>query len=260
MRGLLPLTVAAAGALAACTNTSNLPPAPTFPAPVREVYEAPYLLHPGDVLAVRLMLNPELNEDVTVQQDGRISTTVAADVPAAGRTVGELNASLRQLYKKDLSNPRINVTIRTFSPTRFYVGGEVVFPGEFQVTSGRGLSLSQVIARAGGVKPSADQTSIFIIRRGPTGTPPALLSTRYSDVVHAKDGTADVELAADDVVYVPKTGIAEVYQVYNQYIEQFAHPSFGFSYLLNSQGNNAVVTQPGTVSVTPAPAPAPVAR
>ena len=47
------------------------------------------------MLDVRLMLNPELNEEVTVRPDGHISTTVAGDVDAAGRTVPELDAALR---------------------------------------------------------------------------------------------------------------------------------------------------------------------
>lgn len=247
MRGLLLLTVAAGG-VAACTNTSNLPPAPGFPTPLQEVYATPYLLHPGDVLSVRLMLNPELNEEVTVQPDGHISTTVAADVPAAGRTIHDVNEALRKAYRKDITNPRVNLTVKTFAPQRFYVGGEVGLPGEFQVINGPPLSLSQAIARAGGVRPSADQGSIFIIRRGVTGTPPTLLSTRYSDVIHARDGAADVVLADDDMIYVPKTGIAEVYAIYNQYVEQFAHPSFGFNYLVG--GNNAVVTQPNGPVVT----------
>ena len=59
-----------------------------------------------------------------------------------------------------------------------------------------------------------------------------------------RDTSADVRLAPYDVVYVPKLGIAEVYKWYNQYIQQFANPSFGFSYLVGPQGASSVVTQP----------------
>ena len=55
----------------------------------------------------------------------------------------------------------------------------------------------------------------------------------WNAVRHAEDPNDDVRLAPYDVVYVPKTGIAEVYKWYNQFIEQFAHPSFGFSYVVN---------------------------
>lgn len=196
--------------------------------------EAPlptYRIQIGDVLEVRLLLNPELNEEVRVRPDGRISTAVVADEVASGRTVEELTALLRTAYAKDLYKPRISVVVKSIMPTRLYVSGEVNTPGEF-ATIGPNLTLSQAIARAGGIKPSGDVNRIFIIRRG-AGDSPELLATRYDAVMRGQDARADVRLAAYDVVYVPKTGIAEVYQWYNQFIQQFTNASFGFTYLIN---------------------------
>lgn len=255
MRSQLQLTVALGGLAltAACTNTSGLPPAPPNPEPVKAEYIQPYYLQVGDVLAVRLMLNPELNEDaVTVRPDGRISTTVAGDIPAAGHTVAEVTQALRQAYHHDLQNPRLIVEVRSFAPERVYVGGEVNNPGEF-VTVGPALTLSQAISRAGGVKLSGDNGNVFIIRRPAANVAPQLLSVRYSDVIHARDAAADVVLAPYDTVYVPKTGIAEVYAIYNQYMQQFVNPSFGFNYIVNPGNTGAVVTGPSgaTATVTP---------
>lgn len=242
------VAISALTGLAACVNTSNLPPAPLEPVAITQFPELPpYRVQVGDVLDVRLMLNPELNEEVTVRPDGHISTTVAPDVAAAGHTVPEIAGALRQAYSRDLQNPRISVVVRSFSPTRIYVGGQVATPGEF-ITVGPTLTISQAIARAGGVLLSSDESSIFIIRRGPADQP-EFLSVRWADVKTASDPRADVRLAPYDVVYVPKLGIAEVYKWYNQYIEQFAHPSFGFSYIVgNSGGGGTVVTAPGTTS------------
>src|SRR4029077_10986554 len=101
MRG--GLVIGAAGAPAACTSTANMPPAPAVPDPsagyVAEL--TPYHIQVGDVLDIRLMLNPELNEEVPVRPDGRISTTVVPDELAYNRTVPELAAALRQDYAKD---------------------------------------------------------------------------------------------------------------------------------------------------------------
>jgi polysaccharide biosynthesis/export protein len=237
LRGLVILS--AAVVLAACTNTDKLPPAP--PEPVALGPSAPlppYRLQVGDVLDVRLMLNPELNEEVTVRPDGHISTTVAGDEVAAGRTIGELDAALRSDYSHDLQNPRLSVVVKSFAPTRIYVGGEVNSPGEF-ITVGPTLTLSQAIARAGGVKLSSDETAVFVVRREADDRP-EFLSVRYRAIEHAEDPAADVRLAPYDVVYVPKSGIAEVYKWYNQYIGQFANPSLGFSYIING-GATAVI-------------------
>ena len=194
----------------------TLPPAPPAPAPDTGHVSTlpPYRLQVGDVLGVRLMLNPELNEEVTVRPDGHISTTVAKDELASGRTVPEVTAALTRDYSTELRNPRLTVLVKSFAPTRTYVGGEVTNPGEF-ITVGPNLTLSQAIARAGGLKTmSADEDRAYIIRRGPNDVP-QLLSVRFQDVMWGKDPTADVRLAPYDVVYVPRTGIAEVYRFVN---------------------------------------------
>lgn len=238
------LTLSAAAILAACTSTSNMPLAP--PVPVENISYVsnlpPYRIQVGDVLEVRLMLNPELNEEVTVRPDGHISTTVAPDERAAGRTVAELDAALRQDYSKDLRNPRISVIVKSFSPTRIYVAGEVNDPGEF-INVGPTLTLSQAIARAGGHKISGDTQAVFIIRRGPNDVP-IFLRTEYSSVIHGENALADVRLAPYDVVYVPKTGIAEVFKFFNQYVQQFVPVSWGFSYLVNPGSTTSVVNAP----------------
>jgi polysaccharide export outer membrane protein len=231
---------AGAVALAACSPVPTLPPAPMEPAEQSYSANLPaYRIQVGDVLDVRLLLNPELNEEVTVRPDGHISTTAAEDAVAYGRTPAELAATLRGIYGKELQNPRVTVEVKSFAPTRIYVAGEVTTPGEF-ITVGPTLTLSQAIARAGGTKLSSEDTSVFVIRRGP-GDKPEFLSVKWKEVRQGRNPDADVRLAPYDVVYVPKMGIAEVYQFYNQYVGQFANPSFGFSYLLNPTAGGTVI-------------------
>ena len=242
LRGVLTLGVLAL--LAACTSTANMPLAPPVPGPTAGYVTdlSPYRIQVGDVLDIRLMLNPELNEEVTVRPDGHISTTVVPDEVAYGRTIPELTAALRQDYSRDLRNPRISVVVKSFAPTRIYVAGEVNNPGEF-IDVGPTLTLSQAIARAGGEKISGDTHAVFIIRRGPNDVP-EFLATHYHAVIHGEDALSDVRLAPYDVVYVPKTGIAEVYKFFNQYLQQFVPVSWGFSYLVNPTAGSTVINQP----------------
>jgi polysaccharide export outer membrane protein len=211
---------------------NDLPQAPLVPeAPSAQASALPdYRMQVGDVLQIRLLLNPELNEEVSVRPDGRISTTVVQDEVAFGRTPAELAAALRKDYSKDLQQPRVTVIVKAFAPARTYVGGEVNNPGEFS-TVGPNLTLTQALARAGGLKLSADPSHVFIIRRQGEGQP-TFLATNFNAATHAQDPTADVQLAPYDVVYVPKLGVAEVYKWYNQYIQQFANPSFNFMYVI----------------------------
>jgi len=238
--------IGSVAALAACTSTSSMPPAPPVPDPTAGYVTKlpPYRLQVGDVLDVRLMLNPELNEEVAVRPDGHISTTVVPDELAYNRTVPELTEALRRGYSRDLRNPRISVLVKSFAPTRIYVGGEVNTPGEF-INVGPTLTLSQAIARAGGHKVRGDSGAIFIIRRGPDDAP-QFFQANYNAVIKGRDPLADVRLAPFDVVYVPKTGIAEVFDFFNQYLLQFVPISWGFSYVVNPGAGGTTILNPGS--------------
>ena len=82
-----------------------LPPAPPAPPPDTGLVSspAPYRIQVGDVLGVRLLLNPELNEEVTVRPDGHISTTVVKDELAYGRTVQDVTAALVRDYSAEFT-------------------------------------------------------------------------------------------------------------------------------------------------------------
>jgi len=229
------VVLSGAVALSSCGGTAktDLPALPRVsnPQPGMIPQLPAYKVQVGDVLDVRLLLNPELDEEEVVRPDGKISTTVAEDVPAYGKTPSEISAELREQYRTTLKNPQITVVVHSFAPNRIYVGGEVVNPGEF-VTVGPNLTVGQAIARAGGVKLSADRAEIFVIRRGPNDTPEAF-SVAYKDVISGNDPTADARLANYDMVYVPRTGVYEVYTWFNQFVQQFIPLNWGFSYNIN---------------------------
>lgn len=237
--------VAAVGVslLAGCATQGELPPAPLEPALPQISYVTPaYRIQVGDVLSIRLLLSPELNEDVTVRPDGRISTTVVPDEMAADRTVPDFIDALAGGYARYLRDPHLSVIVKTIAPIPVFVGGEVVQPGQL-LTSGTAPTLSQAIARAGGIKLSGDDSSLFIVRRGPNDMP-VFLSARYDAVRLAQDPRADIRLAPFDVVMVPRLGVAEVYRWYNQYIQQFVSPNIGFTYLLNPTNGGQTIVNP----------------
>lgn len=246
----LAAAVLACLTLAACgtVDTGSMQEAPPEPQLGAGAPLTSYRVQVGDVLDIRLPLSPELDDEVTVRPDGHLSTTVVGDAPAAGRTVPELEASLEQSYLTLLKAPHLSIIVKEAQPIRVYVAGQVTSPGEFKVESGA-VTLSQAIARAGGIKLAGDSARIFILRRGADGRP-VFLSTRYGAVAGGTDPSADVRLASYDVVFVPRTGIAEGYEYFNQYLQQFVPVSWGFSYVLNEAHSGNTVTQaPAAVSL-----------
>jgi len=193
----------------------------------------PYQLQVGDVLSIKLLLNPELEEEVVVRPDGKISTAVAQNIMAFGKTPEELQETLNLEYSEYLSDPNVAVIVRSFAPTRIYVLGEVNEPGEY-ITSGPNYTLLQAIATAGNIKNSANPDEILIFRRG-TGDRPEAYRADYDKATSGLMPHEDIRLAAYDVVYVPRTAIADAYVLYEQTIQQFLRPSinFGLSYRLD---------------------------
>lgn len=221
--------------LSACSTLSNVESAPENILPIADLADElpPYRIQIGDVLEIKLLLNPELEEEVTVRPDGKISTAVAQNVMAYGVTPEELQDDLNDRYSKHLSDPNVAVIVRSFAPTRFYVLGEVERPGEY-ISVGPNLTLLQALSMAGDIQNSANTEEIVILRRG-AGNEPKAYKADYDKATNGLSPESDVRLAAYDVIFVPKTSIAEAYVLYEQSIQQFLRPSvnLGFSYRLD---------------------------
>ena len=229
--------------LAACgtVDTGGMALAPPVLAAIATLPPlAPYRIQVGDVLDIRLPTAPELDDEVTVRPDGHLSTTVVGDAAAAGLTVPALEQSLTGAYAATMRHPVLSVIVKSPSATRIYVAGEVAHPGEFRA-DGPGLTLAEAVTLAGGPKLAGDTSRVFILRRGADGAP-HFLRTRFDRVAEGVSPQSDVLLAPYDVVFVPRTGIAFGYELFNQYLQQFVPVSWGFSYVLNE--SHATVTQP----------------
>lgn len=208
IRRFVPILVAAV--LSACV--ADPPPQP-LPPPAAA---GPYRIEPGDTLALRFERNPELNEDaLVVRPDGLIAPQLIDEVVAAGLTPAELSAQLRERYAAELAHPKVTVTVKTFTKQRVSVAGEVTDPGIQPLL--HGLTLSQAIHHAGGFLKSAHRGQVIVIRRHADGT----VSGHAVDLEQVENGHApegDVPLQALDQVYVPRSQIASVNLLVEQYI------------------------------------------
>jgi polysaccharide biosynthesis/export protein len=186
-----------------------------------------YVIQPGDQLDVKFFYNPELNELLTVRPDGRITLQLAHEVKAAGLTPAQLTESLTNKYSKELANPGIAVIVRSFTSQKIYVDGEVNKPGVLNLSSSE--TVLQAIAEAGGWKNTARQGQVLIIRKAGEQKPLTIV-VDLSDAIYGSDPTQDITLAPYDIVYVPKSIIANINQFVDQYIRQNIPVNFGLSY------------------------------
>lgn len=203
--------------LVACAAGKSTAPATS--ASMRQLESPPpaleaYRIQVGDDLTIKFYRNPELNEDVTVRPDGMISLQLIDDVRTAGLTPAELDRELSDRYAKELAVPAVSVIVKNANASRVFVGGEVEHQGAMKLTGE--LTLFQAIQEAGGFAKTANRKQVVLIRRGSDGQ----AQGRVIDVRPVQEGTRpeeDVRLQPFDVVFVPRSKVANV----NVFVEQY---------------------------------------
>jgi protein involved in polysaccharide export with SLBB domain len=227
------LVIVAASLIGCATDQAVQQAIPAAQAPSTNK-PAVYVIQPGDELDIKFFYNPELNETLTVRPDGMISLQLVDEIKAAGKTPAELDKALTDLYSRELRKPIVTVIVRTFTGQRIYVGGEVNRAGLLELPAG--MTAIQAVFQAGGFRETAQPAETLVIRKGPDNRP-VPIRVNLTSVMKGNEEGADFRLQPDDVVYVPKSAIAQANKFVNQYIEQlflFRGVSLGFSYELHS--------------------------
>jgi polysaccharide export outer membrane protein len=174
----------------------------------------PYLIRVGDQLDVRFYKTPELNlEKEPVRNDGKISLDLVGDVQAAGLGPDQLAESLRQAYSRELEDPRIAVIVREFGG-QVFVGGEVGKPAALKYVEG--MTALQAIQSVGGFNDKASYENVILMRRTTEKYEGYRLFLKQA--LNGDDFIQDVALQPNDVVFVPKSRIANVNLLVEQYI------------------------------------------
>jgi len=197
--------------LAACAPQVN--PA-VRPSPVQAAAPQPYLLQAGDVISVKFYQHPELNEDLTIRPDGKISLQLIGEVEAEGLSPAALTEAVTRRYAGELANPRVSVIVRQIPSSQVYVGGEVGKPGTVPFVSG--LTLYQAIQAAGGLLKTAQRSNIVLISRKRDGHATGTV-VDIRPIASGEHPDADVRLRASDIVVAPTSKIADV----NIFVEQY---------------------------------------
>ena len=223
MKAIAAATVALALSLllvTPITTRAQTPPAASLSPPASMAdasADQEYRIQIGDELGIKFFYNSDLNEQVIVRPDGRISLQLIPEIVVANMSPAELTKELTRLYSAELRQPRVTVIVRGFGSQRVFVDGEVGRPGMVPIL---GLMTAlQAIAEAGGMTQTARATEVIVIRRGAPNKP-VLFSL---DMKKARDGTdmsQDISLAPFDVIYVPRSRIANVNAWVDQYIRK----------------------------------------
>jgi protein involved in polysaccharide export with SLBB domain len=188
-----------------------------------------YQLRPGDEVQIRFFNNNDLNDKVIIGPDGKISLQLVGEVLAAGLTASQLDDVLTEEYLKYLQNANINVIVRNYAGLRVYVGGEVNSPGFYSLRTN--MSVLNAILAAKGWKDTAKMESVILVRKGP-GNRPVAMAIDLKPVISGQQIENDIYVMPSDIVYVPKTWVAEA----GVFVRQWMRDVFFVDRVLNGVG------------------------
>jgi len=166
------------------------------PLPNQPTFNTPVVLSPGDVIKLSFPGSNELNQSQKIRADGKLSLPLIGEVTAAGKTLPAFQTELAKLYKTQLRNADVLVTLESGTAT-VVVSGYVSKPGKFSFD--RPTTVFQAIMEAGGVSEYGNLGKVRLIRtvngqqHAQTLNLKSAMGGKTTNVYYVKDG---------DVIYV----------------------------------------------------------
>lgn len=171
-----------------------------------------YTLQVGDLIELRFPYAEELDVTAPVRPDGKLAVPHAGEIEAAGRTPADFRQAILEALAGTLRDPEVTVVVKEFRAQRVFVTGEVTTAGAVEYRPG--LTALQALSAAGGYRETASRQAVLILRPDQPGQ----LQVLSLDVRRQREQIADLVLRPDDIVLIPRSGIAKVNQVMRQYV------------------------------------------
>lgn len=177
-------------------------------------YDYPYAKEPdprnkeivlgvGDIVGINVWDQKDLNTEGTIRPDGTITMPLVGDLKASGQTP----TALREKIKAQLANyvklgggNEITVAVKAWKSYRFTVQGEVGRPGVY--TSDEWVTVSDVLALAGGPTRFADRSGIVLMRKDTTGRA-RHIPLNFDLLASGKRPDMNIWVLPGDVIFIP---------------------------------------------------------
>ncbi len=158
-----------------------------------------FTLGPGDVLQVSVWKDEALTKEVLVRPDGYFSFPLVGQVKAVGRTIQEIQKTLKDNLKEYVPDSPVTVSLSQLNSTKVYVVGKINKPGMYLMQGE--MHVMQALATSGGFTRFADKNDIKILRNK-NGTQKSI-PFDYNDVAKGKNLESNIVLESGDTIVVP---------------------------------------------------------
>jgi polysaccharide export outer membrane protein len=188
------------------TTPEGTPATETTPELFGVATSAEYYVAPGDKIEIYVWQNPDLTRDVTIREDGKLSYPLIGTFKVAGLSIDQLQEEVRKRFSKYIRAPEVTISVKEAAGNKIIVLGQVNYPGiyTFQGT----IDVVTAITKAGDFTSDGRRESIMIISDNFTPNPKV---RKFNALSALRNGmaTPDAFLNPNDVVYVPRSTIAD---------------------------------------------------
>ncbi len=184
-------------ALGGCAGTPPL-------APSAEAVNPEYLIGPGDAINIIVWRNPEVSMSVPVRPDGKITTPLVEDLPAAGKTSTQLARDIEAALAKFIQQPVVTVIVTNFVGNyneQIRVIGQAARPQALPYR--KDMSLMDVLIAVGGITEFAAGNRASVIRA--VDGKQQKYQVRLDDLIKEGDISANMMMRPGDVLVIPES-------------------------------------------------------
>lgn len=163
---------------------------------------APELLGAGDSVRVTVFQNPDLTTEARISERGTITVPLIGEVVIAALTPEGAAARIADRLARGqfVVRPQVSVAVQQVRSRQVSVLGEVGKPGRYALDDVSN-SLTDVLARAGGINGEGDDTVVVVRNLNGKETRTAI---DVPQMYRSGDMSSDLRLENGDVVYVKR--------------------------------------------------------
>ena len=182
---------------------------------VANVAAQDYRLQRGDSVQIEVLEDGSLNRTTLVLPDGQISIPQVGSIPAAGRTLAQLQTDVAaRLAPGFAAPPTVFVTLASLAPILdlpeptidVFVIGAANAPGRVQIPPGS--TLLQALSAAGGLSPFAAEKRVQLRRVDKSGTE-KIYRVDYDAIERGLSNVGTTRVFNGDVIVIPQRKLFE---------------------------------------------------
>lgn len=168
-----------------------------------------YVLTNTDRIRVAVYQEEDLSVIARVDAQGNVNLPLVGAVKVADLTVERAERTIETAYQdgRFLRMPKVTINVEEYAPREVSIQGQIRSPGRYPLPIESGMTILELVTRAGGLTDTAKGTAINVTRVGADGTK-KVFTVDVESLIKGRRGANvsdnTLQLQAGDIVFVPE--------------------------------------------------------